>query len=383
MIVYRQLTIPISEAVREGRRMDKDTWKYTLDSEPDLFAGRGFTSHEFLPCFNLYNMNGRLYDPLVGRFLSPDNYVQFPDFTQNFNRYSYALNNPLKYNDPSGEFIFTLLAVITGQWWALPITIGADIGAITGGIRGANTEGKTFWGGAWRGATVGAVGGGLSMIGGAGMPFIANLALGMGEGAITGGLDAALWGNDIGKGMLWGAAAGAVFTTLTSENFRNWTKGKGFLTNENVFKDFRLGRYTACGDNWQCDALDYFGFEGEYHEGFFDNPGYNQKGITYYGEDAFNNYQDLKHVYIKESFHTKRWPNWNKFNMFKGSTDYIPEDKLGHIFAYKNSGLYPNSLIIDFRSIINLESQIEILQLNQTCFDYKWWHFIYKIPRRW
>jgi len=50
-------------------------------------------------------MNGRLYDPFTGQFLSPDNYVQAPDFTQNLNRYVYCLNNPLKYTDPSG---FTL-----------------------------------------------------------------------------------------------------------------------------------------------------------------------------------------------------------------------------------------------------------------------------------
>ncbi|MGV8091906.1 MAG: RHS repeat-associated core domain-containing protein [Mangrovibacterium sp.] len=61
-----------------GRRRDKDTWSYTLDSEPALFADRGFTGHEHLSWFNLVNMNGRLYDPLVGRFLSPDKYVQFP-----------------------------------------------------------------------------------------------------------------------------------------------------------------------------------------------------------------------------------------------------------------------------------------------------------------
>ena len=48
-------------------------------------------------------MNGRLYDPYLARFLSPDNYVQMPDFSQSFNRYSYCLNNPLKYTDPSGE----------------------------------------------------------------------------------------------------------------------------------------------------------------------------------------------------------------------------------------------------------------------------------------
>jgi hypothetical protein len=48
-------------------------------------------------------MNGRLYDPKLHRFLQPDNYVQDPSNTQNYNRYSYVLNNPLKYTDPSGE----------------------------------------------------------------------------------------------------------------------------------------------------------------------------------------------------------------------------------------------------------------------------------------
>ena len=47
------------------------------------------------------------YDAL-GRFLSPDPYVQAPDFSQNFNRYSYCLNNPLKYTDPDGEIFGTL-----------------------------------------------------------------------------------------------------------------------------------------------------------------------------------------------------------------------------------------------------------------------------------
>jgi RHS repeat-associated protein len=86
-----------------GRRRDKDTWSYTLSGEPALFADRGFTSHEFLADFNLYNMNGRLYDPVVGRFLSPDPFIQDPSFSQSYNRYSYCLNNPLKFTDYSGE----------------------------------------------------------------------------------------------------------------------------------------------------------------------------------------------------------------------------------------------------------------------------------------
>ncbi len=47
-------------------------------------------------------MNGRVYDPLLGRILSPDPFLQDPTNTQNFNRYSYCFNNPLKYTDPSG-----------------------------------------------------------------------------------------------------------------------------------------------------------------------------------------------------------------------------------------------------------------------------------------
>jgi RHS repeat-associated protein len=64
---------------------------------------RGFTGHEHYPEFKIINMNGRLYDPVICRFFSPDNFVQIPEFTQSFNRYSYCLNNPLKYVDPSGE----------------------------------------------------------------------------------------------------------------------------------------------------------------------------------------------------------------------------------------------------------------------------------------
>lgn len=98
---------PVAEYSYEpwGRMRNPETLAvYSTGNEPELFLSRGYTGHEFLPWFSLYNMNARLYDPLFGRFLSPDPYVQAPDFTQNFNRYSYCLNNPLKYRDKSGEF---------------------------------------------------------------------------------------------------------------------------------------------------------------------------------------------------------------------------------------------------------------------------------------
>jgi len=71
-------------------------------------SSRGFTGHEHYPQFKIINMNGRLYDPVIARFFSPDKYVMNSSFTQDFNRYTYARNNPLKYTDPSGDYIWII-----------------------------------------------------------------------------------------------------------------------------------------------------------------------------------------------------------------------------------------------------------------------------------
>jgi len=84
-----------------GRRRNADTWNHDENPKQFLFD-RGFTQHEHLDLFGLINMNGRVYDPWLGSFLSPDPKLQSPQNSQNYNRFSYALNNPLKYIDPSG-----------------------------------------------------------------------------------------------------------------------------------------------------------------------------------------------------------------------------------------------------------------------------------------
>ena len=94
---------------------------------------RGFTGHEHLQTVGLINMNARLYDPALHRFLQPDNYVQDPFNTQNFNRYGYCLNNPLVYVDENGEFIITALIV------------GAIIGAYIGGSQANGTYNPFKW----------------------------------------------------------------------------------------------------------------------------------------------------------------------------------------------------------------------------------------------
>ncbi|MBK9477478.1 MAG: hypothetical protein KA450_02305 [Bacteroidia bacterium] len=77
---------------------------WTTSNIPNLpnWLYRGYTGHEHLKEFALINMNGRMYDPVLARFLSPDKLLQNPSNTQNYNGYSYVLNNPLKYTDPSG-----------------------------------------------------------------------------------------------------------------------------------------------------------------------------------------------------------------------------------------------------------------------------------------
>ena len=87
-----------------GNPRDPATWTGTPADTPKF--DRGFTGHEHLYDFGLINMNGRMYDPLLSAFLSPDNYMQDPTSQQGFNRYAYCMYNPLKYIDPTGELYF-------------------------------------------------------------------------------------------------------------------------------------------------------------------------------------------------------------------------------------------------------------------------------------
>ncbi|MFC1748566.1 RHS repeat-associated core domain-containing protein [Pseudomonadota bacterium] len=66
-------------------------------------TNRGYTGHETDSELGLINMNARLYDPMIGRFVSADPIIPDVYSSQSLNRYSYVYNNPFGYTDPSGN----------------------------------------------------------------------------------------------------------------------------------------------------------------------------------------------------------------------------------------------------------------------------------------
>jgi RHS repeat-associated protein len=122
----------------------------------------------------LYYYKSRYYNPLLGRFTQPDTVVPDAKNLQAFNRYTYVNNNPLKYVDPTGHFVWMI---------AIAIMIGAFYGTLAG-IVAAAAFGLT-------GLLAVVVGG-----------IIAGSVGGLISGSITGGVKGALWG------MLFGAVLG-------------------------------------------------------------------------------------------------------------------------------------------------------------------------------
>ncbi|NQZ11383.1 MAG: hypothetical protein HRT35_29880, partial [Algicola sp.] len=187
-----------------GKRRDTLSWDQFADPYFQLanindilnITTRGFTGHEMLDQVGLIHMGGRVFDAHLGRFLQADPIIQAPTNSQSYNRYSYVLNNPLSYTDPSGFFFKSLKKFIKKYWRpilaaiAVIVTIGiatplvaslgaiwgtaatatsaasltfmgsAVVGAISGAVSGAIMTGSLE--GAWKGAVTGALMGGVN-----------------------------------------------------------------------------------------------------------------------------------------------------------------------------------------------------------------------------
>ncbi len=226
-----------------------------------LLIDRGYTSHEHLQDVGIIHMNGRLYDPLMRRFLNADENIQDPYNTQNYNKYGYVMNNPLLFNDPSGEIIFLGIAMalvvkamiigaavglasytiglaLTGNLWrfsgggALKAMFwGAVSGAVTFGVGELFTVAKTTAQTAL-GSAIGAKGSAAVIFTQASCHAVAQGALSMMQGGkflsgatagFLGHLGGAGWekafGNSDVGAIAFGAVSGGVGAEFTGGNF--------------------------------------------------------------------------------------------------------------------------------------------------------------------
>ncbi|NCA86836.1 MAG: RHS repeat-associated core domain-containing protein, partial [Clostridia bacterium] len=213
-----------------------------------LFA-RGYTGHEHLDEFGLINMNGRMYDPLLGRMLSPDNYVQAPDNSQNFNRYSYAMNNPLVYTDPDGELA-----------WFVPMIIGAAYGGVQSYIQGssAGLKGEDLAISTAKGSIAGAINGffgsyasGTNFFNIPHVGALPGFAVGSLNGVVAGALSGAITGYAATGNIdgLWGGIKnGAMLGGITGGL-------SGSIGGYNSAKDLELNPLTGGSINAKLDLL--------------------------------------------------------------------------------------------------------------------------------
>lgn len=198
-----------------GRRRNVSDWTIltpqTITINP-LLLGRGYTGHEHLDVFGLINMNGRLYDPILCRMLSPDNYNNSTTEAVGYNRYVYVLNNPLKYNDPSGHFAHIVMGAVIGG------VANLIIESVKGKIQGPGD----FFAALGVGAAVGAIGaatGGaaLGLYTGGGIAAGVSGSLVAGAGGFAGGAVA---------GAAGGAVSGALLTTGNGIFLNDWDPNK-------------------------------------------------------------------------------------------------------------------------------------------------------------
>ena len=219
-----------------------DAWGRQTVTKNDICFNHGFTGHEMLPQFGLIHMDGRVYDPTIGRFLSPDNYVQLPENSQSFNRYSYCINNPLKYTDPTGQLfgiddaviafaVFNMassmtMATYNGEsvWKAAGISLLSS--AASYGIGAAFGATGSFGHELLRAGAHGLASGVTSALSGG------NFGRGFVSGAVSSGIGSFASGIDMNDGLMLASCAAAGGLT-------EWALGGNFL--QGAMNGFTIG----------------------------------------------------------------------------------------------------------------------------------------------
>ncbi|WP_304343886.1 RHS repeat-associated core domain-containing protein [Chryseobacterium koreense] len=208
-----------------------------------LFIDRGYTGHEHLQNMGLINMNARIYDPILRKFLSPDNYVQDPFNTQNYDRYSYVLNNPLLYIDPSGNEILIGTAIL----------IGIAVGIMANGI--ANMiNGIPFWYGMGKAGVMGGVTAAISFGIGSMATDVFGALVSVGKAtfeagmhAFTGGWISAIDGGSFGSGFWSGLVSSVMASGVSALGINFGASTRGNVVYNGFGKDFMKATMVVAG----------------------------------------------------------------------------------------------------------------------------------------
>jgi RHS repeat-associated protein len=249
-----------------GKRRNGTTWSGAPAADNWTSASgvthRGFTSHEHLDNVDLIHMNGRVYDPTLGRFLSADPIIQEPMLAQSLNRYSYVMNNPLSAIDPTGyswlssafssigRFIKKYLpqiVMIISSLCGMP-QIGFVFNMAYSWVMMARTDGDIY---GWMFSqwlnVVGMVAGGAAAGQIAGEGMLAMIMRGAVSGGIAGGARTMQSGGSLWTNFVRGAIRGAEYAAVIAyyEHSRTpgkmmYPKGKPQDINAYVNKDGRI-----------------------------------------------------------------------------------------------------------------------------------------------
>ena len=326
-----------------------------------------------------------------------------PDFSQNFNRYSYCLNNPLVYTDPDGELIW----IIPNIGWSRSVGLNIGISVVLGFPGGLSAQagiGYSFgssdaYGYVGATAAMNTVYASYSLTSGGNVGYTAGsspfsglpISTNFGTVGVNYNISHNSWSGNVSawnvdqSGWNFNPSVSAMIFPEYTTNFVR--RGK-FISNDKMLINF-----VSAGD--YQGALDYFGFEGKYNPNpkckYYESEDYfgktNMKtGEISFGKNAFKDYATLYATYMKEFYHyqkvRKGLPIAELPEEFQGiGMDYFLEEIYGYIYSYKNQGLYlGNSL--PFYGVAYYQSQLKGFGISYPIYPtkFKW---IYKIPRKW
>jgi RHS repeat-associated protein len=361
-----------------------DPWgNFILRDYTPYFQGfpitnRGFTGHEHYPELKIINMNGRLYDPVIGRFFSPDKYVANSSFTQDFNRYSYCRNNPLSYSDPDGEFLNYIFGAIAG-------------GLMNWAFNGFqfNLQGLAYFG---IGAAAGAATAGMSVLmgGAVGSLGFASGAItagtaGFAGGFITGAGNSWMQGNNFGQGLLSGLKTGGMGALMggvmggIQGGCEAWVAGGDIMTGEGSRFEFLVPE-SESGPIKVGKDMDY---STDYAKKFSDRAfRKNIKGLGklyangdypsgHYSGDGVNS----ERVYVsstnKQTLGSAVYKGWGKTDVYLYKAAFTSMERLyltmGHEYLHVGYNTLPNFLDADAKH----HNEIAVWEYNQA----RLWNF--------